>query len=262
MSWAEVTMLIVSGILVGFINTLAGGGTIITISLLIFLGFPITMANGTNRIAVLLQTLVAVLTFRKQKILDTKKGLILCLPSIVGSVSGSLVAVAIQADILEKMVALAMFLMLFFIVYKPERWLKSQNKPDDNKVNWYEHLAFLIIGFYGGFIHIGVGFFMIAALVLLSGFDLLKANAIKNLLVLAYAPFSLLIFMYYGQVNWEYGLVLSIGNVIGAFVASRFAVSWGAGFVRWVMILVIIITGLQLLDVYDFKMIFGYFMPN
>jgi uncharacterized protein len=260
MTWAEVSMLIVSGILVGFINTLAGGGTIITISLLIFLGLPIGVANGTNRIAVLLQTLVAVFTFRKQKILDTQKGLILCLPSIVGSVSGSFVAATLHADILEKMVACAMFVMLFFIVYKPERWLKSQNKLDDNKVNWYEHVAFLIIGFYGGFIHIGVGFFMIAALVLLSGYDLLKANAVKNLLVLAYAPFSLAVFMYYGQVNWEYGLVLSIGNVAGAFVASRFAVSWGASFIRWVMIVVIIITGLQLLHVYDFKTIFGYFI--
>jgi uncharacterized protein len=260
MSWAEVTLLIVSGILVGFINTLAGGGTIITISLMIFLGLPINVANGTNRIAVLLQTFVAVFTFRKQKILDTRKGLILCLPSIVGSVSGSLVAASIHAAVLEKVVAFAMFVMLFFIIYKPERWLRSQSGHIDNKASWYEHLAYLIIGFYGGFIHIGVGFFMIAALVLLSGYDLLKANAVKNLLVLAYAPFSLLVFMYYGQVNWNFGLVLSIGNVIGAFIASRFAVSWGSGFIRWVMIVVIIITGLQLLHVYDFKTIFGYFI--
>lgn len=258
MTWAEITALIVSGVLVGFINTLAGGGTIITVSLLIFLGLPITMANGTNRIAVLLQTLVAVLTFRKQKLLDTRKGLILCLPSIVGSVSGSVVAANINANILEKVVAVAMFLLLFFIVYKPERWLKSQKQLMADQVSLLEHVAFLLIGFYGGFIHIGVGFFMIAALVLMSGYDLLKANAIKNLLVLAYAPFSLAVFMYYGQINWGYGLILSIGNIIGAFVASRFAVSWGSGFIRWVMIVVIVITGLQLLDVYDFKTIFAY----
>ncbi len=260
MSWAEVTTLIISGVLVGFINTLAGGGTIITVSLLIFLGLPINVANGTNRIAVLLQTLVAVVSFRKQKLLDSKKGLLLCMPSIIGSVSGSFVAANIQAGILEKVVAVAMFLLLFFIVYKPERWLKPHSKSVIQKVFWYEHIAYLIIGFYGGFIHIGVGFFMIAALVLMSGYDLLKANAVKNLLVLAYAPFSLAVFLYYGQVNWHYGLILSIGNVAGALIASRVAVTWGSGFIRWVMIIVIIITALQLLHVYDFKTIFGYFI--
>ena len=258
MSWAEISVLIISGVLVGFINTLAGGGTIITISLLLFLGLPINSANGTNRIAVLLQTLVAVLTFRKKKLLDDKKGLTLCLPSIIGSVSGSFLSATIHAGTLEKAVAIGMFILLFFIVYKPERWLRPQADRLINAVRWYEYLAFLLIGFYGGFIHIGVGFFMIAALVLMSGYDLLRANAVKNLLVLAYAPFSLFVFIYYDQVNWGYGLILSIGNIIGAFIASRFAINWGSVFIRYIMIVVIIITVLQLFGVYDFKNIFGY----
>lgn len=242
----------------GFINTLAGGGTIITISLLLFLGLPINTANGTNRIAVLMQTLVAVITFRKKNLLDDKKGLLLCLPTTIGSVIGSFVSATIQAGTLEKAIAIGMFILLFFIVYKPERWLKPKAERLDGTIKWYEYLSFLLIGLYGGFIHIGVGFFMLAALVLMSGYDLLRANAVKNLLVLAYAPFSLLVFMYYDQVNWGYGLILSIGNIIGAFIASRYAINWGSVFIRYVMIVVIIITVLQLFGAFDFKTIFEY----
>ena len=262
MTWAEIVVLIVSGFLVGFINTLAGGGTIITISLLIFLGLPATVANGTNRVAVLLQTFVAVVTFRKKRILDIRKGLLLCFPTVIGSIVGSMTATHLEESVLEKVIAAAMFIMLFFIVYKPERWLKSQTHLIDQKLQWFHYAAYLIIGFYGGFIHIGVGFIMIAALVLLSGYDLLKANAIKNLLVLAYAPFSLAIFVYYGQVNWHYGLILSIGNVLGAFLASRYAVTLGTNFIRYVIIVVILITVLQLLGVYNFASIFKFVLSK
>ena len=260
MNWTEAIVLVLSGILVGFINTLAGGGTIITVSLLIFLGLPATVANGTNRIAVLLQTSVAVFTFKKQKILDLKKGLVLCIPTVIGSVAGSMTAARLNEGIIEKVIAAVMFFMLFFIVYKPEKWLKNQANLIEKPVKWYDHLAYLTIGFYGGFIHIGVGFFMLAALVLLSGYDLLRANAVKNLLVLAYTPFSLVVFMFYGLVNWEFGLVLSIGNVIGAFIASRYATVWGANFIRYVIIVVIMVTVLDLLNVIDFKTLFGLFL--
>lgn len=260
MSIAEASILILSGVLVGFINTLAGGGTIITISLLIFLGLPINIANGTNRVAVLLQTMVAVFSFKKQQLLDTRRGMILCIPSVIGSLAGSFAAVKLHAGILEKTIAIAMLILLFFIVFKPEKWLEGGRKKFSDQTKFAEHLAFAVIGFYGGFIHIGVGFFMITALVLLSGYDLLKANAVKNLMVLAYTPFTLIVFVYYEQVNWKYGLILSIGNVIGAYLASRFAIKWGVNFIRYVMIIVIIITILQLLGVYDFKTIFSYLL--
>ena len=256
MNGAEVVTLIVSGVLVGFINTLAGGGTIITVSLLIFLGLPATVANGTNRIAVVLQTLVAVVSFRKQQVLDIRRGLVLSMPAVAGSVAGSLVATNLNAQILEKVIAGAMFIILFFILFKPERWIRGRQSCSTTSIRWFEYLAYLIIGFYGGFIHIGVGFFLITGLVLMSGYDLVKANAIKNLMVLAYAPFSLAVFMIYGQVNYSYGLVLSAGNVVGALVASRFAVKQGAGFIRIVMVVVIIITILQLFGLYNFKSIF------
>jgi uncharacterized protein len=261
MSWAEIILLIGSGVLVGFINTLAGGGTIITVSLLLFLGLPAGVANGTNRIAVIFQNLVAVISFQKQKILDFKKGLIFSIPSVAGSIIGAYTATEFSDNILEKCIALVMILMLFFILYKPERWLKGRPDLQGKKISWFQIVIFLLIGFYGGFIHIGVGFFILGGLVLTAGYDLVHANAIKNLIVLAYSPFALVIFMMQGQVDYKMGLILSTGNVVGAYLASKYAVKWGTTFVRWVLVVFILITILQLFGLIDFKSLFGLLLP-
>ena len=125
MSWIEITALIVSGLLVGFINTLAGGGTIISISLFMFLGLPAGVANGTNRIAVILQTLTSTASFKKQKVLDTRKGLLLGIPTVIGSIIGAEIAVDIDEHIFEKAIGIIMLVMMVFIIYKPQQWLKG-----------------------------------------------------------------------------------------------------------------------------------------
>jgi len=99
----------------------------------------------------------------------------------------------------------------------------------------------------------GVGYFLLAGIVLSAGYDLVKANAIKVLIVFLYTPITLIIFIFAGQVNYGYGLVLAIGNVIGALIASRMAVSKGAGFVRWVIIIVIILTSAHLFKIVDIE---------
>jgi len=245
--------LIFSGVLVGFINTLAGGGTIISISLFMFLGLPITVANGTNRIAVLLQTLTSTATFKSKKVLDIKRGLYLGIPTIIGSILGAFVAVDLEKEIFERAFAVIMLIMLFFIIYKPEKWLNSQDKLISKKISFWQWIVYLIIGFYGGIIHVGVGYFILAALVLSSGYDLVRANAIKVFIVFLYAPFTIIVFAINNQINYEYGLIHAIGNIIGAYFASKFAVSWGSNFVRWVVIIIIIITSAQLLGIIDIK---------
>lgn len=262
MNWPETIILILSGILVGFINTLAGGGTIISISLLLFLGLPAGVANGTNRIAVIFQNLVAVLSFRKQKMLNLRKGLLFSIPTAAGSILGALVATKFSEGLLEKCIAFVMVLMLFFLIYKPERWLKGRTDLQEKKISWFQIVLYLLIGFYGGFIHMGVGFFLLAALVISSGYDLVHANAIKNLIVLVYSPFALIVFMLNGQVDYRLGLILSIGNVLGAWLATRYAVKWGTNFVRWVLVVFIIVTVFQLLGWVDFKSLFGLILSK
>ena len=257
MTWVEITALITSGLFVGFINTLAGGGTIISLSLLMFLGLPADVANGTNRIAVIFQNLVAVSEFKKHKVLAIEKGIYMGLPTALGSIVGAFIAIDIDTKILEYAIAFVMLLMIFFIFYKPGRWLKGKVSLQTKKLTIGQIILYFLIGIYGGFIHVGIGYFLIAMVVLGSGFDLLKGNALKNLIVLTYVPCSLIIYIISGHVNYKYGLIHAIGNVIGAYIATHFAFRKGANFVRWIMLFVIIISTLQIFGFIDFKAIFS-----
>jgi Predicted permeases len=253
MSTTTTIALIISGLLVGFINTLAGGGTIISLSLFMFLGLPPAVANGTNRIAVIIQNLVAVGNFRKQKIIDTEKGIKLAIPTTIGSIVGASIGANINQHIFEISFGIIMLAMLTMLIFKPERWLKGNPILADKPVSLKSHLLFFLIGIYGGFLHVGVGYFILAAAVLGSGLDLIKANAIKNLIVLCYVPFSLLVFVINNQVNWKYGLIHAIGNVIGAYVASRWAIKFGSNFIRWIMILLILVSIAQTFGAINLK---------
>ena len=253
LQWIEITALIVAGVMVGFINTLAGGGSIISLSVLMVLGLPATIANGTNRIAITVQTLIASGSFKQQKVLDTRRGVILGIPALIGSVVGAWIAIDINENILEKAIAVIMLIMLVFILYKPQKWLSSKDELLKKKTSFVQIILFFLIGVYGGFIHIGVGYFLLMALVFGIGYDLVKANAVKVFIVLIYTPVALLVFILNGQVNWEYGLIMTIGNVVGALVASRMAVKKGVNFVRWVIVVVILLTSGHLFGLYDIR---------
>lgn len=249
----EIITLITAGLLVGFINTLAGGGSIISLSVLMMLGLPAPMANGTNRIMITIQTLTATTSFRQQKVLETRKALLLSIPTVVGSLIGAWFAVDIREDLFEIAIGVIMLLMLVFILYKPQKFIYGRTDISEKPLTWTTYVTFFFIGIYGGFIHMGVGYFLLAGIVGLAGFDLIKANAIKVFIVLMYAPITFLIFLWYNQVNWKYGLLLSIGAVIGALVASRLAVSKGVGFVKWVIVVVILITSADMFGLVDIK---------
>lgn len=253
MSWLTITALIVSGVFVGFINTLAGGGTIISLSLFMLLGLPANIANGTNRVAVILQNLTSVSQFRKQNLLDFKKANKLAIPTMIGAMVGAQIASDINENIFRKAVAVVMLVMVYFIIAKPSQWLKGTQSLREKPVSWPQVIIFFLIGVYGGFVQVGVGYFILAGVVLGAGYDLVKANAIKVWIVLLYTPLALIIFILNDQVHWSYGLIHAIGNVIGAFIASRWAVAWGASFVRWVIIVVILVFSSDLLGIINIK---------
>jgi len=253
MALVEIIILIVAGVLVGFINTLAGGGSIISLSLLMFLGLPANVANGTNRIAIFIQNIGAVGSFKQQKVLDHKKGFWLAIPATIGSIIGAWIAIDVNEDIIEKAIAIVMMVMMVVILYKPQRWLVGKKELQEKKVSIWQMILFFFIGIYAGFLHMGVGYALLAGIVLGAGYDLVKANAIKVLIILIWSPITLLIFILNDQVNFAYGITLAVGNFTGAFIASRLAVKKGAAFVRWVIIAVILITVAQLFGLVDFK---------
>ncbi|MBI9034018.1 MAG: sulfite exporter TauE/SafE family protein [Bacteroidales bacterium] len=248
----QVTLLIIVGIVVGFINTLAGSGSVITLPLLIFLGLPANVANGTNRIAIFLQSVVGVRGFQRQKYLDTKNGLWPVIVAVIGSLIGASIAVELNNQLMEKIIGIVMVLMFFVIIYKPDQWIKTQISSENKKFSILQLLIFFAIGIYGGLVQAGVGIFLLSALVLGAGYDLIRANALKLLIVAIYTPVALAVFIYYDQVNFIWGLILGGGNMIGATLATRFAVSWGPKYIRYILLTMIIVSSLKLFGLLDF----------
>jgi len=174
MPWSEIVILIVAGLMVGFINTLAGGGSIISLSVLMMLGLPAPLANGTNRIAIAIQTLTATSSFKRQKVLPIRKAIYMSIPAVIGSLIGSWIAVDINEEVFEKAIGVVMLIMLVFILYKPQKYIYGRAEIMEKPLNWKIYIIFFFIGIYGGFIHMGIGYFLLISIVLGAGFDLVK----------------------------------------------------------------------------------------
>lgn len=251
LDWYIYPLVIAAGFACGFINTLAGSGSLISLPLLIFLGLPANVANGTNRIAILLQTMVSVNVFRKEKKLDLSKGFMLAAPAIVGAVIGAQIAVNLDEEMMRHVIGGLMVMMLIVIIIKPKRWLIGKTDLMEKRPGLMQLGIFFGIGIYGGFIQAGVGIFLLAGLVLGAGYELVRANAIKNLIILLFTLFALGVFIFNDQVRFEIGLILAVGNMLGAWVATKMAVEGGAEFVRHILIAVVVISALVLLGIWD-----------
>ncbi len=251
MEWYTYLAIIAVGFIAGFINVMAGSGSLLTLPLLMFLGLPATVANGTNRIAIFLQNVVAVGSFKKQKVFEFREGLWLVIPATVGSLIGAMIAVNFNEHILRMFIGGLLIFMFFIILIKPERWIRKQAGSIDGSPRFWRIVIFFFIGIYGGFIQAGVGFFLLAGLVLGVGADLVKANALKVFIILVYTAFALVIFFINGQVNLRVGLILAVGNMLGAFIGARSAVSWGPKFVRVILLLAIFVSAMELLGIFD-----------
>ncbi|GAB7088234.1 sulfite exporter TauE/SafE family protein [Marinifilum fragile] len=251
MEWYYYLLIVLVGVFSGFLNTLAGSGSIISLAMLMFMGLPANIANGTNRIAILMQNIVGVSSFKKQKVFTFKEGIWLAMPAIIGSVIGASLAVEINEEMMEKTIGGLLVFLFFIVLYKPDAWVKGQAGLVRSKPSIWQIVIFFFIGLYGGFIQAGVGFFLLAGLVLGAGFDLVKANAIKVFIVLLYTPFAIGVFIMNGQIDYKIGFILAAGNMIGAYIAANFAVSWGAKFVRYILLGVIVFASLKFLGVYE-----------
>ena len=250
MEWYMYPAVILVGFLAGFINMLAGGGSALSLPLLHFLGLPINVANGTNRIAILLQNVVGTKGYHREKVLDIRKGFILGIAAVLGAVPGALFAISLNEIVMRRVVGGVLIVMLILVVFKPGLWLKSQTGKISSSNKVVGFIIFFLIGAYGGFIQAGVGFFLLAGLVLFEGLDLIRSNAIKVFLILLYTPIALLIFILNHQVDYKLGLLLAAGNMTGAWIGSKIAVSWGPKFIRWILILALSVSILKLFDVF------------
>ena len=249
MEWYEIVLLVGAGIIAGFINTLAGSGSLLTLPVFMAFGLSAPVANGTNRIGILLQSITSVLSFKKQNLLDFRSALKIAVPSVIGSVFGAMIAVDVDEKAMRITIGILLILMFFLILWKPDRWVKDHagNPP---LPQWAQILIFFFVGMYGGFIQAGVGFFLLAALVLASGLDLIKANALKVLLVFFYTPFSLAVFIINHQVDYKLGFIVAAGGIAGAWLGARMSVKWGPQVVRIILLATLLVAAAKLLGVF------------
>jgi len=251
MQWYLYPLLIAAGFIAGFINTLAGSGSAVTLPALIFAGLPANVANGTNRVAILLQTMVAATSFRRSKVLDLRGAVMLSVPAVLGSLLGAQIAVNLNEELMRRVIGILMLVMLVVVLLQPKRWLHGKLEQLTGWPHWKHLLLFFAIGVYGGFIQAGVGIFMLVGLVLGLGYDLVRANAVKVTIALCFTVAALVVFVRNGQVDWGTGLVLAIGNMLGAQVAARVAVQRGAVLVHRLLIVIMVFSAAKLLGVFD-----------
>ena len=223
MEWYIYLIAIIGGFFAGIINTLAGSGSAITLTILTeLIGLPPNVANGTNRIGVLTQGWAGSYAFYKNGKLNLQGGMPYILPSIIGAVIGVIVAVNVSNEQFKTAFSYLMIAMLFIILVKPKRWLRETDTTNPPAL-WISIPLFLTLGFYGGFIQMGMGVFYLAAMVLIAKFNIIDSNAIKTFVVAVYTILVVAIFQYKGLIEWYFGLVIAIGQTAGGWLAATYA---------------------------------------
>jgi len=245
LSWYDYTLIILAGTLAGVINTLAGNGSAITLAIFTeLLGLPGNVANGTNRIGVLCQTWAGSFVFYRNGKLELSRAKLNIILTCVGAIVGVAIAVVISNEHFMVIYKYLMLAVLAILLVRPKRWLDETD--DQTEVSpWIAVPLFLLLGFYGGFIQMGMGIFYLAAVVLISRYSIIEGNALKTFVVGVYTLIVLLIFHYKGLVRWDLGLIMAIGQTAGGYFTAAFASKYpGASKVAYVLLLVIVVIAL------------------
>lgn len=234
------------GLLAGFVNVLAGGGSLLTLPALIFLGLPAATANGTNRIAILVQNVFAAGSFRRHGVLPLRLALLCTAPALLGSYLGANLAVSIDDRLFQRLLAGIMLGVLLFNAIDPmKRWRRKELLFS----RWRSValvLCFFAIGIYGGFVQAGVGFLIITAL-MVHGLDLVRVNAVKVFVICIFTLVALAVFIRHGQVNYSLGLALAAGNAVGGTIATHMAVKKGHDWIKKIVTVTVLAFAIKLL---------------
>ncbi len=244
--WYHYLLLVGVGFVVGFINTVAGGASLISLPILIFLGLPPAVANGTNRVAIVLQTAIAVAGFKSKGVSTFPFNIYLGISALLGSVIGAYIAVDIKGETFNRILAIIMVAVVLIIIFKPRVNVAELEERITGKYLWIGILAFFFIGIYGGFINAGIGFIIILFLHYVHRLSLVRTNATKVAVVFIYTLAALVVFALNDKVIWKVGLVLALGNGLGAWFSSRISVDKGDGYIKIFLIGMVLVMAVKL----------------
>jgi len=248
---------ILGGFIAGFINMLAGSGSIITLSILTeLLGLPGNVANATNRVGVLAQTYIGTYTFQKHGKLKIAAGSPYLWPLLAGAFVGIYLATIVSNEQFLVVFKVLMIVMLFVVLVKPQRWLAQ--KTELKKTNyWLVIPFFFLLGIYAGFIQMGMGVFFLAAMVLGAKFELMEANALKIFAVAILTTIALAVFAWKGMVDWKVGGLVAIGQGAGGWAGGYYGSKYASASIWAYRILVFVVIGVLIKLFYkDFLLFF------
>lgn len=237
----EFILYIIIGAIAGFLNTIAGGGTLITLPVLIFMGLPSSVANATARVGILAQNIFAVGGFHSKGVkLPFPYTIYLCIASLVGGYVGAHMAAQISDDLFNKIIAIIMVLVVLSIVFEKKKNTSDQLEKVSNARQVLGFLGFFALGIYGGFIQAGIGFLVIALMTHLHHFDLVKTNYIKVFAAIVYTGIAVATFALAEKIIWETGLMLAVGHALGAWFGSRWSVTAGEKWIKRILVVAVI----------------------
>ncbi len=244
MLWWEALLLVGGGMLAGLINSVAGGGSILTVPLLVLAGVPGNNANASNRVGILTSSLAAAAAFRKLGVEGLSRSKKVLLPVVAGSLIGAYGITRLTDDAFERTFGLLMLPIIFLSIRKPK--VKLDAEPWSV---WVTTLVFFGVGIYGGAVQAGVGLIMLAALTR-AGFDLILANNIKVVVNVVLTATVLPIFIWQGKVEWLPAVILAAGLTVGSWIGAHAAVRGGERVIRIGMVVAALLLSGQLLGLY------------
>jgi uncharacterized membrane protein YfcA len=238
-----ILLLVATGVISGFINTLAGGGSMLTLPAMMMMGMPADVANATNRVGVLMQSVTGAKGFNDNDRLDRGAILPVLVPTIAGALAGSLAASYFPVSLLKPVLLVTMVTMAIVMLVKPESVAPPEGTEPVSLVEQpLAGVGLFLSGVYGGFVQAGVGFILIAALAGGLRYDLVRTNALKTVCTAVLSGVALLVFALRGQVWWIPGLVLAVGSIIGAMLSVRFAINVSQNTLKWILFAMVSLT--------------------
>ncbi|WP_037585241.1 sulfite exporter TauE/SafE family protein [Stenoxybacter acetivorans] len=234
--WWQYAVMAVLGVAAGVVNILAGGGSNLVLPVLMLFGIPPDVANGSNRIGILLQVFTGIHGFRRVGRLPTQDLPAILLPVLAGGVCGALLASVLPNSLLKPLLLGTMLIMAAVMLFKPAILLPDTIAAPFTVAQKPQAIFWLwVAGVYGGFVQGGVGFVLMMILGGLLRYDLLSTNALKLICTLVFTTVALAVFIWQGKVWWFLGLILAAGYVVGAVIGVHFAVKLSPKIMRWVV---------------------------
>ncbi len=232
-----------AGLIGGFVNTLAGGGSMLTLPALMMFGMPADVANATNRVGVFLQSMTSARGFSQENRLDRSAVGPILVPTLAGALLGSLAASWLPVWILKPVLLGAMVLMALVMLLRPGTIAPPEGTPVVRLKDSPKGItALFLAGVYGGFVQAGVGFILIAALAGTLRYDLVRTNALKTVCTAIFSGVALVVFAFRDQVWWLPGAVLAAGMMTGAVVSVQFAIRVSQGTLKWMLLVMVTLT--------------------